>query len=648
LVSKRKTWTTISLEESMAEGTRMNQLMETVAALKKTVEKNEAQAAKNYSELQSKLDGIAPELLKTMEGSSSMGERKFEQLLEKVSSLAQAVEVIKLPSQSTFVLGETSGAARGSAEFVPPLMLQTGRGSDLVQPPAFRNQQSLEIRSSEDQLLQAPRVPANQGLPPPVGGDFQIGQFPLGPFPSLHQHQFTEHRQAEDRFTGRSAFHTAPQYPFPPPQYELPPRDKNSMYDYHGGDHGGITTRSVRIDFPKFDGCDPVGWIYRANKFFNFHRIPYNQMLMLASIHMEGKALVWYQDMDMAGALPNWEVFTHALLERFGPTCYDDPMESLTRLKQVSSVEEYKESFEAISNRLRGISDYNKLSCFLSGLKDEIRLPVSMFNPPTLLAAYGLAKVQEEHVLLGRKSYRSVFNSGVPKPGITPTTPLPITPLKAAIPIQNVSQAQMEERRKKGLCYNCDAKWQYGHKCQNPKLFLLDTEELVEKLELAAHSELEEQGLDLIDFNYADSKPKISLQAITGSAHPKTMRVLGRINGQQLVILIDSGSTHNFLDTNLAMKARILLDKDCRIRVKVANGKEVISEGKCSAVHLQLEKLTFKVDAYVIILAGCDMVLGIQWLITLGSIVWNFKNLTMEFTLANETFQLQGLVAPKL
>jgi len=250
--------------------------------------------------------------------------------------------------------------------------------------------------------------------------------------------------------------------------------------------------------------------------------------------------------------------------------------------------------------------------------------------------------------LLGRKSYRSVFNSGVPKPGITPTTPLPITPLKAAIPIQNVSQAQMEERRKKGLCYNCDAKWQYGHKCQNPKLFLLDTEELVEKLELAAHSELEEQGLDLIDFNYADSKPKISLQAITGSAHPKTMRVLGRINGQQLVILIDSGSTHNFLDTNLAMKARILLDKDCRIRVKVANGKEVISEGKCSAVHLQLEKLTFKVDAYVIILAGCDMVLGIQWLITLGSIVWNFKNLTMEFTLANETFQLQGLVAPKL
>jgi len=74
--------------------------------------------------------------------------------------------------------------------------------------------------------------------------------------------------------------------------------------------------------------------------------------------------------------------------------------------KQVFSVEEYKENFEAISNRLRGISDHNKLSCFLSGLKDEIRLPVRMFSPLNLLVAYGLAKVQEEHVMLGRRSYR--------------------------------------------------------------------------------------------------------------------------------------------------------------------------------------------------------------------------------------------------
>ena len=98
----------------------------------------------------------------------------------------------------------------------------------------------------------------------------------------------------------------------------------------------------------------------------------YNQRLLLASIHMKGKALVWYKNMDMYGFIPNWNVLTQALLDRFGPSAYDDPMESLSRLKQISSAEEYKERFEALSNRVRGCDDHNKLSCFLNGLKDEI------------------------------------------------------------------------------------------------------------------------------------------------------------------------------------------------------------------------------------------------------------------------------------
>lgn len=32
----------------------------------------------------------------------------------------------------------------------------------------------------------------------------------------------------------------------------------------------------------------------------------------------------------------------------------------------------------------------------------------------------------------------------------------------------------MEERRKLGLCYNCDEKWQSGHRCKGAKLFLLE------------------------------------------------------------------------------------------------------------------------------------------------------------------------------
>lgn len=65
-------------------------------------------------------------------------------------------------------------------------------------------------------------------------------------------------------------------------------------------------------------------------------------------------------------------------------------MEALTKLRQVSTMAVTQ--FEALSNQLRDLSEKNILSCFLSGLKDEIRLPLRMLNSLTLVAAFGLAR----------------------------------------------------------------------------------------------------------------------------------------------------------------------------------------------------------------------------------------------------------------
>jgi hypothetical protein len=198
-------------------------------------------------------------------------------------------------------------------------------------------------------------------------------------------------------------------------------------------------------------------------------------------------------------------------------------MEALSKLKQIISVDDYKERFEALSNRVRGVDDHNKVSCFLGGLKDEIRLPLRMFKPQTLLTTYGLAKVQEEHVLTGRR-YRNVSGNftTIPRSGVYGNQNSAIGAPKATVPVHKISQTQMEDRRKKGLCYNCDAKWKYGHKCQNPKLFLLEGLE-----ELEDNPTLETENEDLMDFSYDEEKPEISLHAITGSNHPNTMRLIG-------------------------------------------------------------------------------------------------------------------------
>ena len=77
----------------------------------------------------------------------------------------------------------------------------------------------------------------------------------------------------------------------------------------------------------------------------------------------------------------SWEAFVRSLHVRFGTTTYDDPMETLTRLRQVNSVVQYKGQFESLSNCVKELYEKHKLSSFLSGLKEEIRLLVKMFNP---------------------------------------------------------------------------------------------------------------------------------------------------------------------------------------------------------------------------------------------------------------------------
>lgn len=115
----------------------------------------------------------------------------------------------------------------------------------------------------------------------------------------------------------------------------------------------------------------------------------------MSAFHMNGDALVWFQDSNDVGLFVGREGFVIALLTRFGTTVDEDTMEALTRLKQTTSVVMYKGQFEALSNRIKGLSKNYKLSCFLIDLKDDVRLVVKIFSLNSLNEAFGLDKIQE-------------------------------------------------------------------------------------------------------------------------------------------------------------------------------------------------------------------------------------------------------------
>jgi hypothetical protein len=121
---------------------------------------------------------------------------------------------------------------------------------------------------------------------------------------------------------------------------------------------------------------------------------------------MEGKALSWFQALRSSNNLSTWSEFLIAIQVRFGRGSYDDPMETLSKLKQTGSLDNYKTQFEILANRVHRLIDPHKLSYFLGGLRDDIRLPVTvrMFNPKTLNDAYSLAKIQEECITINLKS----------------------------------------------------------------------------------------------------------------------------------------------------------------------------------------------------------------------------------------------------
>ena len=62
----------------------------------------------------------------------------------------------------------------------------------------------------------------------------------------------------------------------------------------------------------------------------------------------------------------------------------------------------------------------------------------------------------------------------------------------------------------------------------------------------------------------------------------------------------------------------------------------------CKQVPLHLGTHKFLVDLFVLPLSGVELVLGVQWLTTLGPVLTDYEKLTMKFIKDGEMVQLEG------
>lgn len=191
--------------------------------------------------------------------------------------------------------------------------------------------------------------------------------------------------------------------------------------------------------------------------------------------------------------------------------------------------------------------------------------------------------------------------------------------------------------RDKGLRFNYDEKYHHSHKCAS-KVFLLIGEEEDEAPMDPPFMDPQPDPLD----DASLSQAQISLHTLSGHLVPETLRLVGRVTQREVVILVDRGSTYNFMQEHLVHTLDLHSRPTTTWRVMVGNDHEIECHRLCKKVSLHVQGHMFAIDFHVLPLCGADLVLGVQWLKTLGPILTDYNDLTMKFLYVGQIVELKG------
>ncbi|XP_026450604.1 uncharacterized protein LOC113350689 [Papaver somniferum] len=347
--------------------------------------------------------------------------------------------------------------------------------------------------------------------------------------------------------------------------------------NFHSGGHDSSQFyRMPKLDFPRFNGDNPKSWIQKCEYYFQMHNINEPQKTWMAAIHLDSKANKWYDNFCLTKTDITWPYFCNNVCARFENLVQDNIVGLFNKLAKLTTVDSYFEEFEYYKALLLGIHhdfpEYYFIASFIGGLKEELRSSVLMFDPKTFLHAFSLARMQEKTLVI---------------------------------------QQKVHARKAQGLCFNCDETYKRGHICKKQYLRVLIGEEAEEIYDTGgdtSHETDEEPALE--------SDMEIFLHALTGNVSGDTIRIPGFIKKKAISILIDTGSTHSFIDSALAASWN----------------------GLC--------KVTSCGDLRLLPLGGCDIVFGADWLRNLGDVLFNLSKLCITFKHKGQLFSITSSPVP--
>jgi hypothetical protein len=207
----------------------------------------------------------------------------------------------------------------------------------------------------------------------------------------------------------------------------------------------------------------------------------------------------------------------------------------------------------------------------------------------------------------------------------------------------------MDECQIKGLCYHYDDKYFRGHKCKEKNIFMAISKDVSEEDVEAPLVLVSPKPTNITPpSDPPEVEPVISLNCLTGFFSPQTLKLIGYIKHRKVIIFVNSGSTHNFIHRHIAQETNFYICAVNNFQIMIVNGGSMKCGGRCENVCLQIGEYHLKSHIFSINMGGCDIVLGAKWLRTLGPILMDFKELTMQFDQEGQQYKFQGIIVDSL
>jgi hypothetical protein len=171
----------------------------------------------------------------------------------------------------------------------------------------------------------------------------------------------------------------------------------------------------------------------------------------------------------------------------------------------------------------------------------------------------------------------------------------------------------MVEFQFNGLCYNCDEKYFLGHKCKKHKLLTAIYEDVVdEETEVSLVEDLPLKDNPTPPFDPLEFELLISLHALTGFYSPQTLKLISYIKHRMVKILIESGSTHNFIHRHISQEMNFYIRTVKTFQIMNSNGSSMKCGELCEIVCRQIGLYHLKFHMFSIDIDGCDIVFGVK------------------------------------